>query len=33
VWYLLDNTIKKKEHLSDTRPTRDYLTWKLVYTN
>lgn len=30
VWYLLDNTLKKKKHLSDDRVMRDYRTWKLI---
>lgn len=33
VWYLLDHTIKKREHLQDERPIRDYLTWKLKFAN
>ena len=32
VWYLLQNSIKKKEHTKDTRPKRDYRTWKLIFS-
>lgn len=33
VWYLLDHTIKKKEHLQDNRMVRDYVTWTLKVAN
>jgi len=33
VWYILEHSIKKKEHLVDTRERRNMVTWKLLYNN
>ena len=32
IWYLLDHSVKRKEHAKDTRPKRDWKTWKMVYS-